>query len=61
MTLGPILRAKLAKYIRDYELVNMKEDDAFELFVVSLIDNAFILKIFYTIIIPFLQKNIDGK
>jgi len=33
MTLGPILRAKLAKYIQDYELTDIKEDDAFELFV----------------------------
>lgn len=33
MTLGPILHAKLAKYIRDYELSDVKEDDAFELFV----------------------------
>lgn len=33
MTLGPILRAKLAKYIRDYELAEMTEDKAFELFV----------------------------
>ncbi len=33
MTLGPILRAKLAKYIEDYELTNVKEDEAFELFV----------------------------
>lgn len=33
MTLGPILRAKLAKYIKDYELSDIKEDDAFELFV----------------------------
>ena len=33
MTLGPILRAKLAKYIQDYELTDIKEDEAFELFV----------------------------
>lgn len=29
MTLGPILRAKLAKYIQDYELSDIKEDDAY--------------------------------
>ena len=33
MTLGPILHAKLAKYIQDYELAEVKEGDAFELFV----------------------------
>lgn len=33
MTLGPILRAKLVKYIQDYELTDMKEDEAFEYFV----------------------------
>lgn len=33
MTLGPILHAKLIKYIQDYELSDIKEDDAFEMFV----------------------------
>lgn len=33
MTLGPILKAQLARYIHNYELQDLKEDDAFELFV----------------------------
>ena len=35
MTLGPVLKAKLTRYIQNYELEDMKEDDAFELFVNS--------------------------
>lgn len=33
MTLSPILRAKLNKYIRDYGLDKLSEDEAFERFV----------------------------
>lgn len=33
MTISPILRAKLKKYIQDYELRDMTEDEAFERFV----------------------------